>query len=154
MASLKPFKCPVCGAPLTPSQGQKFVKCDYCGSVIDVSTEKKREISWYYQPLGFENVLDKGIITLQEALTLLENLKISPQNPPDGIPEIIGFRDQAGTFIEFTRYSQFLYDIRYENVKNNEFLMGYDIPLYKAQQMLIDFFEGRELRWKNLLKSE
>ncbi|RLE74710.1 MAG: hypothetical protein DRJ44_07065 [Thermoprotei archaeon] len=154
MSSLKPFKCPVCGAPLTPSQGQKFVKCDYCGSIIDVSTEKKREITWYYQPLGSENVQDKGVISLREALTLLEKLKISPQNPPNGIPEIIGFRDETGAFIEFTRYSQFLYDVRYEDVKNNEFLVGYDVPLFKAQQMLIDFLEGRELKWKNLLKPE
>lgn len=152
--SFKPFKCPVCGAPLTPSRGQKFIKCDYCGSVIDVSTEKKREITWSYQPLGSENVQNKGVISLQEAIALLEKLRISPQNPPNGIPESVSFQDETGAFIEFTRYSQFLYDIRYENVKNDEFLIGYDFPLYKAQQMLIDFFEGRELRWKNLLKSE
>ncbi len=91
---------------------------------------------------------------LQEAMALLENLRISPQNPPNGIPEIIGFQDETGTFLEFTRYSQFLYDVRYENTKNNEFLKGYDIPLYKAKQILIDFFEGRELRWKNTLEPE
>ncbi len=152
--TLKPFKCPVCGAPLTPSQEQKFIKCDYCGSVIDVLTEKKREITWFHQPLGSENVQDKGVISLQEAMALLEKLRISPQNPPNGIPESIGFQDETGTFIEFARYSQFLYDVRYENVKDNEFLIGYDFPLHKAQQLLIDFFEGRELRWKNFMKPE
>ncbi|MCD6457522.1 MAG: hypothetical protein J7K82_01605 [Thermoproteales archaeon] len=152
MTSLKPVKCPVCGAPLYPAEGQKFFKCEYCGTIVDLSTEKERKISWYHQPLGFEKVLDKGVISLKEALDLVDNLSVSPTNPPNGIPETIGFQDESGSFIEFTRYSMSLYDVRYENLRNGESLIGYDLPLYKVKQMLIDFFEGRDLRWKKDLK--
>lgn len=45
---LKEMKCPNCGAPLNPSQGEAVVVCQYCGTSISLGSEGWSKVERHY----------------------------------------------------------------------------------------------------------
>ena len=109
------------------------------------------KITFYYQTIEREEVVDVGEATLEEALELFDTAPIVPTNPPPGSVETFGFLKDTGAFLEFVRINPYEYQTRYENPITGEAYMGI-LTAPKAREMLVDFFQGNELRWKNELE--
>ena len=100
------------------------------------------ELTWYMQEEGKPEVIDEGSITLDEALILLFELDISPSGGE--IPIMVDFRDREKAFLEFTRLSWNIYQVRYYDPQLDEDIIQ-EQPLHKALLCLIDFFNGNKV---------
>jgi len=101
-------------------------------------------ITWYIQEEDSPEIEEKGLITLEDAMILVDELEISPETVE--VPQMVGFLNQDGSFLEFTRLSEDIYQVRYYDKNYDEDLIG-ELPIQKAIQCLIDFFNGRRPRW-------
>ena len=114
-----------------------------------------RRVRWYVQSIDASGepgpVLDVGPITLRDALIVFERLQVVPETPAPGTVETLGFEDESGSFLEFVKLGEDEYQARYENPSRGEARMGV-LSKRKSIEMIVDFFEGREPRWKNELE--
>ena len=81
----KSMKCPSCGAPISPTFGEMFITCEYCGSSVSLGNEGWKSINKHTMlPLKISQqddvlkeihgLMDKGLLHrhLQESSTLEE----------------------------------------------------------------------------------
>jgi len=106
-----------------------------------------RQVRWYKQDLGNPTIIEGDYLDLSSAINMLRELKVTIGEPPDGIPWLLGFERDDSAFIEFVKTDLEDYDVRYENPRVGESLMG-SLKYNEAVNCLKDFYEGRELRWK------
>ncbi|MHC1627650.1 MAG: hypothetical protein ACXQTI_02305 [Candidatus Nezhaarchaeales archaeon] len=111
-----------------------------------------RQVRWYRQDLGDPTIIEGEHLDLNSAINMLRELEVTVGEPPNGIPWLLGFEGDDGAFIEFVKTGLEDYDVRYENPRVEESLMG-SLKYDEAVDCLEDFYEGKELRWKFKLET-
>lgn len=101
-----------------------------------------------YTQLPDGKIVEVGPVTLRDALKEVEALEISEVSEDGIATPMVGFEDEDGAVMEFTRVNSYSWQVRVDSYKG-KYLMG-ELLLHEAKDALRDFFHGEIIRAEKL----